>query len=423
MATKKKIRPEPPKPEEILMSFCIAQQHFLSMMERCGYAFSSATKETKETSKTTDRVLLRTRTLGENPDGEVSLTAASIPLSVVARSKTEDKTGTMVHYEGACVLVLRDLRTLISAMPNDLLDIMCTKDGKFIIEAAGHADKPKQRTFTVYAIVDENYPPVPPFPVGGDAVRTITGKLLGTAIERVKYASDAASEQDIHSGIMLVLDGSTLESVGTNRSCLARSVLAANFSPPREQMLLPKAMIPLTLLLSASTDKLCMAQDEARIYVETDTTLLGCLKQVGQFPPWKLVIDGVMADVQPICTLDAVQMAEAVRAVSTLFRMSWIDKSKSGGEPVVLEVEGGMLTVGVGFEPGGVKFAGSTEEIEVSDEGLTLKRIVEGHLFVASAMQARGLCKLKSNPKDDMGPVVLESADGAFIGITSPRRV
>jgi hypothetical protein len=38
-------------------------------------------------------------------------------------------------------------------------------------------------------------------------------------------------------------------------------------------------------------------------------------------------------------------------------------------------------------------------------------------------MQARGLSKLKSNPLDEMGPVVLESADGAFIGITSPRRV
>lgn len=398
------------QPDQVELSYAVSQQHLLLMLERCSVASESAD----------GKILMRVKGNDDGVTGELSITAVGMPLSVISRVETGPQPGgsITVAVSGACVVLLKDFRSLVSAMPVDLLDIKCTKEGKLTIQAAGHADKPKRRTFTVYALTAEEYPPVPPFPVERPT-RSIKGAVLNAAIDRVRYASDQVKEVDVHSGVLLVLSAGVIESVATNRNAMAINRIDAEVQDPPEEFLLPKAMIGLTMALGAAGDNLNLAQDESRIYVEDEGTLLSCLKSVGQFPPWRVVRDA-LKDLPIICTLDSLQLAEAVRAVSTLFRLSYVGKKL--GEPIVLKVEGNKLTVEAGFTPTGAELAGSTEEIDVSEAAHAITRYLEAGMFTPSAAAARGLARLRTDPKDDIGMVAIESGDGKFLGLTSPKR-
>lgn len=399
----------------VLMSITIGQNHLIRMMDRASEAARLAD----------DKVLLSAKSEGDEAlHGVVAITAAGTPLGVVSRSRSSDGAGTLVHKPGACVLHLSDLRRVVSAMPTDLLDIACDVDGKMTFEAAGHADKPRKRAFTVSAEPEpedrseKSYPELPGFPVDGP-VRTVPGPVLSQALGRVDFAtSDTTS--DVYSGILVIFSEGRLRTVATNRAALAICTLDAKVGLAAEEMILPKPLYKLALSMAEDNDKLCIAQSEQRIFIEDEHTLVCCLRHIGIFPPWLTIRDAVASSATPVCKLDSLQLAEALRSVCTLFQLSYVGKAQ--GEPVIIELEGPVLTVSAGFTAGMTEMAKSSEELEVgNDANVSMRRWLEGRVFASSATQARGAAVLKSDARDPLGPILLVSADGAFECILSPR--
>jgi len=401
-----------------ILSFSASQRQLLQLIERCAAASA-------------DKILITTIVSDATQvAGELFFIAAGHPVSVVTSAWTGDEHGSLlIHRAGQCVINLKDLRNIVAAMPNDMLDITCGHDRRFVVEAAGHADKPKRRTFTVYALDPENYPQVARMPES--MKRVISGKAIREAIERVRYgakdynAKDTA--MDACSGVMFEFSKGRLEAVATNGRALAVHRVEAVVADPPEQLLIPGPLLSLVCSL-CEEDRVHLAQDEQRVYIMSTHTTATCLKNVGAFPLWRTVVTALLSNAVKMCDLDGLQLAEAARALSTVWKLSYIspdsDKdNRNKGAPVKLELKDHKLRISTSFNPMGSQLAGSEEEIEVSNpEHRTLMRVVESSLLIPGAMGVQGTSSLRSDPNDEVGPVILESADGSFVAVTMPKR-
>lgn len=402
-----------PKEEKLALSFSLARAQLLGMLARCDGA-------------KTKNILIQAKELDPHmPRGEVSITAMGMPVSVVTRAWTEDKSGSaMVHKGGDCALALADLQSVVSAMPDDMLDIDCTLEGRMRIVAAGHADKPKARTFSVQTLEASEYPPVPKMPAT-TRVRTISGTALGRLIDRVGYACEKRDLNKATAGVLVTLSEGQIEAVATDSHVLAVCSIGAKVSDPREEFLLPAPMLGLCVALAADT--LELAQDEQRIYLSTDHTFVSCLRAIAAFPQWQYAVNGI--DAKPCCELDGPQLAEALRALGAVWKLSYASGAdfKDRGAPVRCELEDGELTLSSGLNTLGdkrINLAQGEECLEVKNpNGVTWRSKIELTLLMQSAQHAEGIVRLSAGPKDPDIPCILESSgDSTFKAVVMPIR-
>lgn len=418
----KRAKKEEGKP---IVSFTVAKSQLLTMMGRCKKA---------EIGKT-GKVLVAAKTSGDRDErGTITLTAAGHPVSVTCRAWSGDSEhgSVLVHHGGACVLGLEDLQSVVAAMPDDLLDILCTPSRKLVIEAAGHASAPKRRTFTVQTIVSDDYPPVPAMPAAS-VVRDIEGKLVAEGIERVRYAGEEgktkSSDRDHERfwGVRLELEKDALMAVGVSGRIFARMRFAATFAEPGE-LFLPQPLLDLVAELGRRSDKLSFGEDGQRLYIESEFASVTCLRPVGAYPPWRSITANALQGAVAVCEIDGPQLAEALGALETVWRLSYMgsdDNKQNGWGAVRFELDGGTLHLSTGYTPlPEAELAASAEDLDVNNpQNHKLVVYVAPHLMRQGATMARGTVKMIVDPRDPLPTLLaVETLDGAFWSGICPMR-
>jgi DNA polymerase-3 subunit beta len=215
---------------------------------------------------------------------------------------------------GVAVVPCANLMALVRALPGSAgVQMALSPDGTKLLV------KSSNRKYTLATRDPAEYPAVPePEPDKASSV-SVNAAQLKRLVGRVKHAVDPGRLMlDL---VRLVMEGSSLTAMAMNghRFAVATEPLAGDFK--RSELLLPTKFVnSIAMLLDGgdAPENITLIQDDRRIYVETEDTLMMASLPVEKFTAWDEYHTAALADLVPVCKLSAAALMGAVRAVTAL---------------------------------------------------------------------------------------------------------
>ncbi len=237
--------------------------------------------------------------LVEPKDGKLFVTATDLEMQITAHSDLE------VKDAAATTVAARKLQDLLRALPDDAtLNVDAT--GNRMTVRAGRS------RFNLQTLPANDYPRIA---LGTEKLQTVTlseKSLRGL----IKLAEFAMAQQDIRyylNGMLLVLDGSTLQAVATDGHRLSWASLTIDGSYTRQEVILPrKTVLELGKLLTESDGEVTIDILANQVRFRFANVELVSKVVDGKFPDYNRVIPtghGKIVDLSRMELLAALQRA------------------------------------------------------------------------------------------------------------------
>jgi DNA polymerase-3 subunit beta len=213
----------------------------------------------------------------ESNDGKLYVTATDLEMQITAHSELDAKEGT------ATTVAARKLQDLLRALPDD---------ASLNVDAAGSkmAVRAGRSRFNLQTLPAADYPRIT---LGTDKLQTLTlpQKNLRALL---KLAEFAMAQQDIRyylNGMLVVIDGATLQAVATDGHRLSWASLAVDGNYTRQEVILPrKTVLELGKLLAESDDTVTIDVLATQVRFRFGHVELVSKVVDGKFPDYNRVI-------------------------------------------------------------------------------------------------------------------------------------
>jgi DNA polymerase-3 subunit beta len=235
----------------------------------------------------------------EPKDGKLFVTATDLEMQITAHSDLEVKDG------NAVTVAARKLQDLLRALPDDATLNVDATANRMTVRAG-------RSRFNLQTLPAADYPRIA---LGTEKLQTVTvseKKLRGL----LKLAEFAMAQQDIRyylNGMLLVLDGATLQAVATDGHRLSWASLVTQGSYTRQEVILPrKTVLELSKLLTDSDDMVTLDILANQVRFRFANVELVSKVVDGKFPDYNRVIPtghGKIIDIPRTDLLAALQRA------------------------------------------------------------------------------------------------------------------
>lgn len=304
---------------------------------------------------------------------------------------------------GSVAAEARRLLALAEAMPEkDSVTIAAAKDRLTVSSG--------RRRFSLPTMPADEFPRVPEMPEN-DTPYLIGSQALARVIETTRFAMDEG--RDELKGVLLCLSPGQLDGYAFRGSCIARSTVQAQGVVVGEtQLFVPDSAIASMLNMCKEGPNVACDTDGARLYVETEDTLVSGALPVTS-AEWKTILINLKNIAQdPVCAIDGKTLLGALRAMLTADSQVCVRVEINAPQLSLSVPEGDRQKSGLDLVEHLELHAGA-----VSSAGV--HAVMQADLL-SHAVEPCEVVQLRIT--DELDPVCIRAADGSFMAIVMPMR-